>query len=135
MKSIEELERLSAEELERIASDSSVAVPESLDRKVCSALTAAELERQSRKRKVWKIALAPATIALAAALAVGVNYLHINATPADTFSSPEEAYAQLEETFSYISGKMTRGVELADAARPEISKASETLSKFHKNSQ
>lgn len=135
MKSIEELERLGAEELERIASESGVTVPKDLNGKILGALTAVELTREKRKRKVWKFALAPAALVLAAALTVGINYLHINAMPVDTFSNPEEAYAQLEATFSYISGKVTRGVELADAARPEMVKASETLSKFHKNSE
>ena len=135
MKSIEELERLEAEELERLASESGATAPESLNGKILNALTAAELTRERRKRKAWKFALAPAALALAAALTVGINYQHINAMPADTFSSPEQAYAQLEATFNYISGKVTRGVELADAARPEIVKASETLGKFHKNSK
>lgn len=133
MKRIEDIERLEAEELAQIASGSGVSAPEGLEGKILNALTAAELERGRRKRKVWKLALAPAALALGAALAVGINYQHINAVPTDTFSSPEEAYAQLEQTFGYISGKVTKGVELADAALPHFNKASETLDKFHKN--
>ncbi len=133
MKRIEDIERLEAEDLAQKASGSGVSAPEGLEGKILNALTAAELERRRPKRKVSRLALVPAALALAAALTVGINYQHINAVPTDTFSSPEEAYAQLEETFGYISDKMTKGVEKADAALPHFNKASETLDKFRKN--
>ncbi len=133
MKRIEEIERLGAEELGRIASDASVKVPDGLEGKILNALTASELEHGRQKRKVGRFVLVPASLALAAALTVGINYHTLNAVPTDTFSSPEEAYARLEETLGYISGKISKGAELADAALPHLNQASETLDKFHKN--
>ena len=54
-------------------------------------------------------------------------------TPKDTFSTPEEAYTQVEYAMSLISEKMNKSKSIADAALPEFEKASEIMDKFYKN--
>lgn len=125
MKRIEEIERLGAEELERIASGSGVKIPDGLEGKIEDALTAATLAACAPKKRMWKFAIAPAAIAVLAAVTVGLNYRNLNATPSDTFDNPQEAYAELEKAFGLISDKMNRSRELADAILPEINRALE----------
>ncbi len=128
MKRIEDIERLEADELERISSDRSVQVPETLHRKIEDSLTAAQLVKTGRARAArWKFAFAPAGIAVIAAIMVGVNYQHANRIPADTFDNPQEAYAELGKTFGYISSKLTVGKEATDAALTQLDNASKMI--------
>lgn len=147
MKSIDDIERMSLEELERIADDKSVKVPESLRENVESALMAraildegivrealpdssgATSERSEaagadgplpkihRLRPVHKIAFA-----ISAAAACVAITLAVPRRPKDTFDDPRLAYAELEKTFSYISTKMGKGMEIASEARPALEK-------------
>lgn len=128
MKRLEDIERLEADELERISSDRSVQVPESLHRKIEDTLTAAQLVKAGRARAArWKFAFAPAAIAVVAAIMVGVNHQHARQIPADTFDNPQEAYAELRRTFGYISGKLTVGKEATDAALTQLDNASKMI--------
>lgn len=147
MKSIEDIERMSLDELERIADDKSVKVPESLRENVESALMAraildegmgkealqdfsgatsgrneeagaeGTLPRIRCLRPVHKIAFA-----ISAAAACVAITLAVPRRPKDTFDDPLLAYAELEKTFSYISTKMGKGMEIASEARPALEK-------------
>lgn len=132
MKRQEDIERIDLEELERIASDSSVQVPESLHRRIEDALTAACVVKSVPDRKVWRFALIPAAVAVAAALMVGLNYQSASRMPADTFTDPQAAYAELERTFGYISSKINAGREMTDAALSQVDKASRIIDSINK---
>lgn len=132
MKRKEDIERMDLEELEEIASDSSVPVPESLHRRVEDALTAACAVKSVPGRKAWRFALIPAAVAVAAALTVGLNYQSASRMPADTFTDPQEAYAELERTFGYISSKINAGREMTDAALSQVDKASRIIDNINK---
>lgn len=132
MKRIEDIERLSTEELERISSDRSVAAPESLHRKIENALTAAQMVKNTRRKASWRFALAPAAVAVAAAVMVGINYQQANRMPADTFDDPQAAYAELERTFGYISSKIGTGRKITDAALSQAGKASSIIENIKK---
>lgn len=132
MKRKEDIERIDLEELEKIASDSSVPVPESLHRRVEDALTAACAMKSVPGRKAWRFALIPATVAVAAALTVGLNYQSASRMPADTFTDPQAAYAELERTFGYISSKINAGREMTDAALSQVDKASRIIDNINK---
>lgn len=132
MKHQEDIERMDLEELEKIASVSSVPVPESLHRRVEDALTAACAVKSVPGRKVWKFALIPAAVAVAAALTVGLNYQSASRMPADTFTDPQAAYAELERTFGYISSKINAGREMTDAALSQVDKASRIIDNINK---
>lgn len=132
MKRKEDIERMDLEELEKIASDSSVSVPESLHRRVEDALTAACAVKSVPGRKAWRFALIPAAVAVAAALTVGLNYQSASRMPADTFTDPQAAYAELERTFGYISNKINAGREMTDAALSQVDKASRIIDNINK---
>ena len=132
MKRKEDIERIDLEELEKIASDSSVPVPESLHRRVEDALTAACAVKSVPGRKAWRFALIPAAVAVAAALTVGLNYQSASHMPADTFTDPQAAYAELERTFGYISSKINAGREMTDAALSQVDKASRIIDNINK---
>lgn len=132
MKRREDIERIDLEELEKIASDSSVSVPESLHRRVEDALTAACAVKSVPGRKAWRFALIPAAVAVAAALTVGLNYQSASRMPADTFTDPQTAYAELERTFGYISSKINAGREMTDAALSQVDKASRIIDNINK---
>lgn len=120
------------EELEKIASDSSVPVPESLHRRVEDALTAACAVKSVPGRKAWRFALIPAAVAVAAALTVGLNYQSASRMPVDTFTDPQAAYAELERTFGYISSKINAGRDMTDAALSQVDKASRIIDNINK---
>ena len=151
MKTVEDIERLTPEELENMAGDESIAVPESLERNIENRILAFEMTGRGRNGSVgtehagertsdrpvrgWRrFAFIPAAAAAVAAVIVGLS-LHIGSrtaseacgTLADTFSTPEEAYAQVEKTFSLIGSKVGRGKSIADAAVPKMQRTSAIL--------
>ena len=131
MKRLEDIERLSLEELERISEDGRVAVPDGLGERLENNLAAAGMLRKQKPSRsgTWKFSLIPAVAVVAASLVVVLK----PSTPKDTFSTPEEAYTQVEYAMSLISEKMNKSKSIADAALPEFEKASEIMDKFYKN--
>ena len=124
MKRIEEIENLQIADLEKIADDRRIEVPEGLDTKLLSAVMASSVGRQSsaaaiapRRHRVLKIASGAVATGIAACLAV---MFMMSDEPKDTFDDPKQAYAELERTMSLISSKMQLGMELASEAVPVI---------------
>ena len=109
MKTLDEMTRLSAEDLERISLDESIPVPEELSGKVQAAV---------RKPVRWML---PAGIAAAVAL-VTIGLTHEPA-PKDTFDDPYLAYAEVEKAFAKISGTVAYGAD-------KIARSEETLDKL-----
>ena len=110
MKSLQEIENISFEELERIAQGQGVKVPEDLGASVQAGVAAAALASKGgrpARRPLWR------TYALLGALAaacIGVLFA-IPRAPQDTYDDPLLAYAKVEETFSRISDQLNRGSE------------------------
>lgn len=107
---MKEMDTLSIKELEAIALDSSVEVPEGFGQSIRQGLdTLAFLEESSvRPRRIRYAAGIAASLALLVGIGLGVNgYV---SRPKDTFSDPQQAYAMLEASFSLISSKMDKGV-------------------------
>jgi hypothetical protein len=120
MKTIDEIARLSAEDLERIALDESIPVPEELSGKVQEAVSRADEAATRARRLRWTL---PAT-GIAAAVAVLVTIgLTRNPEPKDTFDDPYLAYAEVEKVFSRISGAVAYGAE-------KVNESEQTLDKF-----
>ena len=118
MKSIDEISRLSAEDLERISLDESIPVPEELSGRVQEAVHAAGAQA-NRRRWVLPAGVAAAAVTL---LAVGLT-LTRNPEPVDTFDDPYLAYAQVEAVFAKISGTVAYGAE-------KVSQSEQTLDKL-----
>ena len=113
MKSIDEISRLSAEDLERISLDESIPVPEELSGRVDATLT----RQRSRAWARWAV---PA--AAAAAVLVGIG-LSREPQPKDMFDDPYLAYAEVEKVFSKISGAVAYGAE-------KVNESEQTLDKY-----
>ena len=109
MKSLQEIENTSFEELEKIALDGSVKVPEDLSASVKTAVDAAALasSHEAPRRPLWR---PYALLAVFAAACIGV-FFAIPRAPQDTYDDPLLAYAKVEETFALISSQLDRGVE------------------------
>ena len=104
MKTLDEMTRLSAEDLERISLDESIPVPEELSGKVQAAVRR------------------PVRIAAAVAVLVTIGLTHEPA-PKDTFDDPYLAYAEVEKAFAKISGTVAYGAD-------KIAQSEETLDKL-----
>ena len=111
MKTIDEIQRLSTEELERISLDESIPVPEELSGRV---------QRAVRGRTIrWAL---PTGIAAAVAVLLAVG-LTREPEPKDTFDDPYLAYAEVERVFSRISGTVAYGAA-------KVSETEKTLDKY-----
>lgn len=129
MKRFEDFEKLSAADLERIASDESIMAPPTLGHDIeCTARTLQILYGQTGtasstpKRRVRVFSYcAAAAAAIAVVLTLSFH------EPKDTFDDPMLAYAQLEQTFGFISEKMNAGFDIAQTAEPAIKKTINAL--------
>ena len=119
MKTIDEISRLSAEDLERISLDEGIPLPEELSGKVQEAVRAAD--RQAQRRR-W---ILPSGIAAAVAVLIAVGLtLTRNPEPQDTFDDPYLAYAEVERVFSKISGAVAYGAEKVNESEQTLDKLS-----------
>lgn len=129
MKNIEDIEKISLEQLEQIASAEGIKAPEHLAQKLAGSLEAAQavssLRRDIRRRNA-RIGAIWSSVALAAACLTLI--LTVWRGPKDTYTDPAVARAELEKTLAYISGKMERGIEMASEAENII----ETTNKYFK---
>ena len=112
MKSIDEITRLSADDLERIALDESIPVPEELSGRVSATLA----RQRSRSWARWAI---PAAAAAAVLVGIGLNR---EPQPKDTFDDPYLAYAEVEKVFAKISGAVAYGAEKVNESEQTIDK-------------
>lgn len=139
MKRLEDIERLSIPDFDRIASDERVKVPDSLKHDI--AVTARALEMLSREeekpednkvfhrkyRKILKMISYPAAAIAIITIGMGISFQDSISTPKDTFNDPNLAYKQMEQVFGFISEKMSTGLAIADAAEPVIDKTLNAL--------
>lgn len=96
MKTLDEITRLSAEDLERIGSDERIPVPEDLEVRLPGR----------HPEHAWRIAAAVALL-----IGVGVSgYLGLQ-QPKDTFEDPYLAYAAVEKAMNRIAGTVQYGAE------------------------
>ena len=88
MKSIQEISKLSSEDLQRIGADESIAVPGDLNVRL----------PQHRPARVW-------SIAAAAAVVIGLGWFGFDrlTQPKDTFDDPRLAYAAVEQALMKVS--------------------------------
>ena len=105
MKRIEDIEKMSLEQLEQEAAQ--VSVPEGLTGRIKDALAATDLTQKKAGRLLRGSIVA--SLAVAAAVAA-VLMLHRPA-PKDSFDDPLLAYQQVEETLQFIAQKINKVYE------------------------
>ena len=130
---MKEKEYMSITELEDIALDGSVRVPEKLRDDIRTELdTLAFLAETpaARPHRFTRIASIAASLALVAAIGFGVDsYRH---RPKDTFSDPQQAYAMLEASLSYMSSKMEKGMDsITSETGAVLTKTTEIMDKIN----
>ena len=94
MKALDEITRLSAEDLERIGSDERIPVPVDLEVRLPGR----------HPEHAWRIAAAVALL-----IGVGVSAYLGYREPKDTFDDPYLAYAAVEKVLGKMSGTMQHG--------------------------
>jgi len=130
MKTLEEIEQLSAEELEQKATESPAAVPEGLRSRLRMTLAAQEFLAGEEAEKARPVRWFPyATLATAVAAATLLVALP-GRGPKDTFDDPLLAYAEVEKAFQTISDKMSVGVDLVREAGATAEIPQNTLHKI-----
>lgn len=112
MKTLEEIEQLSIEELEQKALEAPAPVPEGLEARLRQTLAARETLQAARPRPARWVPYASLAVAAAAAALV----LLPDTGPKDTFDDPYLAYAEVEKAFRTISDKMSDCMDLAREA-------------------
>lgn len=128
MKTLEEIENLSLEELEQEATRAAAPVPDGLQERLRQTLAARELADAARPRPTRWIPYASLAVAAAAAAIIALP----QRGPKDTFDDPRLAYAEVEKVFRTISDKMNEGVALVREAEASAEIPQNILNKTQK---
>lgn len=136
MKSIEDIEKMTLSELERIADDDSVRVPSDLDGRIRAALTVDEFVRDSYSSSGKNPGLLRGALRAAVAVSVAASLaffvlLPFWDRPEDTFDDPRLAYEQVEKAFELISSKIDRGLDIASQASTALDTVNETMNQIY----
>ena len=117
MKTIEEIEKMSIEDLERISADESIIVPDGLESRV--------FQPKNNRPRWWT------AISIAASLAIlggiGMVWYDRSRPLEDTFDDPALAYAMVEETLAKMSQNVDICVKSVEKSRDIILKPSEVM--------
>ena len=142
MKEINEIERLSPEDLERIASDTSVRVPSDLKASLEALAGAAEFAQPEkvpvetepvvRKAGIFRPLLWGIPAVAAALVAAVLVFRSVPKQPQDTFSDPYLAYAEVQKAFGQISQKGEAAATIAGNAVPVMEKTEDLLNRIMK---
>jgi len=137
MKNLKDIENLDLDMLEAIAEDKTIAVPESLQERTEATLLAlqtaeevkSEIQEEASAKKARRIRWSP-LIGVAAAAAIAGFVVFTPTYPKDTYSNPEEAYAEIERTFAMMSQKVNQGMELAAKVEEPVATVNSVLNKI-----
>ena len=117
MKTIDEIEKLSMEDLERISADESIIVPDGLESRVFQL---------KDRRPRWRTAISIAA-SLAVLAGIGLAWYNRSKPLEDTFDDPALAYAMVEETLAKMSKNLEIGVKSVEKSRDIILKPTEVM--------
>ena len=130
---MKEKEKMSMTELEAIALDGSIRVPEKLRDDIRAELDTLAFLTETpavMPRRFVRIASVAASIALVAAIGFGVD--SYRSRPKDTFTDPHQAYAMLAASLSYMSSKMEQGMDSITAETGAVlTKTTEIMDKIN----
>lgn len=111
MKTIDEIENLGLEDLERISLDESIEVPTGLESRILDRTSGLRKEswfgRMTGRRPVWYIGIAASFAVIAG---IGFAWLDRPKPLRDTFDDPMLAYAAVEEALNKMASTVEVGV-------------------------
>ena len=122
MKTIDEIEKLSMEDLERISLDENIPVPGDLE----SNLRSLSLSKGLRSGRLTNRVIAIAASLLIVA-GIGLAWFNRSKPLEDTFDDPALAYAKVEETLMKFSESMEIGVKSVEKGREIMLKPTEVF--------
>jgi hypothetical protein len=117
MKTIDEIEKLSMEDLGRISADESIIVPDGLESRV--------FQPKDNRPRWWTAISIAASLAILAG--IGLAWYNRSKPLEDTFDDPALAYAMVEETLAKMSQNLEIGVKSVEKSRDIILKPSEVM--------
>jgi len=109
MKRIQDIEKLTAADWDRIGADESIPVPSDWQVRLP--------ERRRHATLVWSIAASVAVVA-----GIGLTALLHTPEPKDTFTDPYLAYAAIEQAFGRMGEAVSQGVVILEQKEMEIDK-------------
>lgn len=116
MKSIQEIERLTAADLARIGADESIPVPEDLQVRLPGKQRAGG-KPDRRSAVLWSAAASVAVVA-----GIGLTALLHTPEPKDTFSDPYLAYAAVEQALYRMGGTVQESAALLAETEQDYNK-------------
>lgn len=119
MKSIKDIEQITAKELEAISLDQTIVVPHDLDHRI-------QFRILGKKKKVYAMISAAAAIAV---IVAGLGISLLDNEPEDTFDNPYLAYAELEKAFATMSEGIKKGMDMVETSESVIKKSTEIFNK------
>lgn len=130
---------LTTEQLEAIAGDKSIMIPEGLEKDLSAAMNILDwMEKDDNTERSQLAGMARSlrfrriiSTAAASAVLIGASFgiYDFTSRPEDTFDDPYLAYQQLEETFALISSKVEKSAEMAGEAGSIIERTNTILNK------
>ena len=117
MKTIDEIEKMSIEDLERISADESIIVPDGLESRVFQP-------KEERPRWWTAISIAASLVILAG---IGMAWYNRSRPLKDTFDDPALAYAMVEETLAKMSQNVDICVKSVEKGKDIFLKPSEVI--------
>lgn len=117
MKTIDEIEKLSMEDLKRISADELIIVPDGLESRV--------FQPKDNRPRWWTAISIAASLAILAG--IGLAWYNRSKPLEDTFDDPALAYAMVEETLAKMSQNLEIGVKSVEKSRDIILKPSEVM--------
>jgi hypothetical protein len=104
MKRIQDIERMTMVDWDRIGADESLPVPKDL-----------QVRLPRRRAVVWSIAASVAVVA-----GIGLSALLRTPEPKDTFTDPYLAYAAVEQAFSRMGQTVARSADIIEQSENKV---------------
>ena len=108
MKRIQDIEKLTAADWDRIGTDATVPVPSDWKPKL-----------PRRRTVVWSVAASVAVL-----VGIGLWGLRSSAEPKDTFTDPYLAYAAVEKALAQVGGTVAQSAQILNEQQTKIDKIS-----------
>ena len=104
MKRIQDIEKMTMVDWDRIGADENIPVPEDL-----------QVRLPRRRAAVWSIAASVAVVA-----GIGLTALLRTPEPQDTFTDPYLAYAAVEQAFSRMGETVARSADIIEQSENKV---------------